>query len=114
MTNTHYIVYDGQCKFCTAAAQFALAHAASTTLAVIAVQATEARELLRTRGIQFINLNTIYFITPSAVLVKSTAVFAICTQLKAPYKWLSSCAVLPTWLTDGVYNFIAKNRYRFN
>ncbi len=114
MINNYIILYDGKCKFCTAAAQFALAHSSSTTLEIIAVQESSARVLLRTRAIQFVDLNTIYFVTPTAVLVKSNAIFAICAQLKAPYKWLRMLVILPTWLTDRVYDFIARNRYRLN
>lgn len=114
MQTAHHILYDGNCKFCTAAANFALAHNSNATLVITAVQAPAARVLLRERGIQFVNLNTIYVVTPTTVLVKSKAIFAICTQLTTPYKWGRIFSLLPTWLTDGVYDFIAKNRYRLN
>ena len=46
------------------------------------------------------------------VHVKSGAFFAIIRTLGGAYRWLGVLQVLPKGLRDGVYNVVARYRYR--
>jgi predicted DCC family thiol-disulfide oxidoreductase YuxK len=85
----------------------------SPNLIALGVRTTDAKELLKSHGIQYIDLQTIYFVSDK-VSVRSAAAFNILRHTKAPWRWLSILRHLPLPLTDYCYNFIARNRYRLN
>lgn len=106
-----HLLYDDQCQFCCAIARWAKAQNAK--IEVWSVRSTESKELLKTYGIHFIDLQTVYFVE-GAVHVRSRAAFQLLRHTHRPWRWLALFRFLPLPLTDLCYNFIAKNRYRFN
>ncbi len=105
------ILYDDQCKFCTKISVWAVGQNPNFT--ALGVRTTEAKELLKSHGIQYIDLQTVYFVSDK-VSVRSAAAFNILHNTKVPWRWLSILRHLPLPLTDYCYNFIARNRYRLN
>ena len=106
-----HLLYDDQCKFCCSIAHWAKAQNAA--IEVWSVRSAESKELLKTQGIHFIDLQTVYFVE-GAVHVRSRAAFQLLRHTRIPWRWLSVFRLLPLPLTDFVYNLIAKNRYRWN
>jgi predicted DCC family thiol-disulfide oxidoreductase YuxK len=109
--NKMYLLYDDQCKFCCSIARWAKAQ--NTDFEVWSVRSSESKVLLKSHGINFIDLQTVYFVE-GAVHVRSRAAFRLLRHTRIPWRWLSLFRFLPLPLTDFVYNLIAKNRYRFN
>ena len=106
-----HLLYDDQCQFCYAIARWAKAQNAA--IEVWSVRSAESKELLKSQGIHFIDLQTVYFVDV-AVHVRSRAAFQLLRHTRIPWRWLSLFRFLPLPLTDFVYNLIAKNRYRWN
>lgn len=106
-----HILYDDQCKFCTKISQWALAQNRDFT--AVSMRSPEAKAMLKHHGIQFIDLQTVYFVN-NKVSVRSAAVFNILRHIKTPWRWLSIFRFLPSKLTDFIYKWVAKNRYRWN
>ena len=106
-----HLLYDDQCKFCCSIARWAKAQNAA--IEVWSVRSADSKELLKSQGIHFIDLQTVYFVE-GAVHVRSRAAFQLLRHTRIPWRWLSLFRFLPLPLTDFVYNLIAKNRYRWN
>ena len=106
-----HLLYDDQCQFCCAIARWAKAQNAA--IEVWSVRSADSKELLKSQGIHFIDLQTVYFVDV-AVHVRSRAAFQLLRHTRIPWRWLSLFRFLPLPLTDFVYNLIAKNRYRWN
>ena len=106
-----HLLYDDQCKFCCSIARWAKAQ--NTAIEVWSVRSADSKELLKSQGIHFIDLQTVYFVDV-AVHVRSRAAFQLLRHTRIPWRWLSLFRFLPLPLTDFVYNLIAKNRYRWN
>lgn len=105
------ILYDDQCKFCTKISVWAVGQNPNFT--ALGVRTTDAKELLKSHGIQYIDLQTVYFVSDK-VSVRSAAAFNILRHTQAPWRWLSIFRFLPITFTDTIYKWVAKNRYRFN
>ena len=105
------LLYDDQCKFCCSIARWAKAQNAA--IEVWSVRSADSKELLKSQGIHFIDLQTVYFVD-MAVHVRSRAAFQLLRHTRIPWRWLSVFRLLPLPLTDFAYNLIAKNRYRWN
>jgi len=106
-----HLLYDEQCQFCCSIARWVKAQNAA--IQVSSVRSAESKELLKSHGINFINLQTVYFVE-GAVHVRSRAAFQLLRRTRIPWRWLSLFRFLPLPLTDFVYNLIAQNRYRWN
>ena len=108
------ILYDSKCDFCLSfIALYEKYRRHSVTYAKFDLRTKEARALLKSRQINFVNLNTIYLVDEK-VSIKSTAVLKILWKTKWPVRLLYVLHILPVRFTDAVYEFVAKNRYRLS
>lgn len=104
------VIYDANCKFCTTFAEWAKIN--HPHFQILSVRSKEAKNILKSMGIHFINLQTIYFVAKGKVLTKSKAIFAIMQWMPFPWRVLSFLRVLPLKLTDYLYSIFAKYRYK--
>lgn len=109
----NFILYDSKCNFCNAVIRFVDRNDKRKFFHTISLYNPKAREILKKRGLQFIDLNTVYLADNSGIYKKSKAVFKILKQLGFPVNTLAVFGVLPSSITDYFYNIIAKNRYKW-
>ncbi|VDH06578.1 thiol-disulfide oxidoreductase DCC family protein [Bergeyella zoohelcum] len=105
-----YIIYDKKCEFCTKFSNWNKVQ--NSHLKTIPIRSKEAKSILRERGLQFIDLQTIYFVDDKEVFNRSKAVFNIFSNFKYPYKLFSVLKILPQSFTDYFYKIVAKYRYK--
>ena len=103
-------LYDGDCNFCNKCVSFAKSKLQINEISFIPFNSTEGRETIE--KFQIKNLNSVAYIYDDIVVFKSKAVFKICKQLQFPYNLLHFLTVLPTFLLDFAYDFIAKRRLK--
>ena len=84
--NQMYLLYDDQCKFCCAIARWAKKQ--NTDIEIWSVRSADSKELLKSHGIHFIDLQTVYFVE-GAVHVRSRAAFQLLRRTRIPWRWLS-------------------------
>lgn len=77
------------------------------------LQSSPARELLKDFRIKVFEPETIFLAEEHQLYEKSSAILRILKELKRPYNWLYLLIVIPKPLRDRVYEFIARNRYRW-
>ena len=104
------ILYDEKCKFCTSFTKWALKK--NKNFILFPIRSKEAKNLLKTKGITFINLQTIYYID-NFVFLKSKAIFKILAKTNSLYKILCVFSFLPIKFTDFFYTIFAKYRHKF-
>ena len=81
-------------------------------ISFLTLNSNEARDILN--DYKIINQDSVVYIKDNIVWIKSRAVLKICKELKLPYNLFQSLTILPTFLLDFCYNFIAKRRRTFN
>ena len=106
------IVYDGVCVLCNAAIAFIHRHESARQLKMTPLQSELGRWLQQHFDIDLLADNTILVIHHHKLLVRSDALIAIATRLDRPYKWLSGYRFFPKRLRDGLYEYLARRRYR--
>ena len=112
MSISNYILYDSKCKFCSSIVTYCISKRREENIIAIAIQNKDARLILRKLSVSFIDLNTIYFVEGEKVYKRSVAIFQISKYLKFPLNTFFIFSFLPKQLTDFIYKWIAKNRYR--
>lgn len=105
------ILYDDNCNFCKACISFLEKRDKRKRLSFYGLESNSARQELKKVGVNFIQKNTVYFIHQSKAYIKSTAVLKALSLLAFPYSMLSWFLIVPKFIRDAVYSFIAKNRY---
>ena len=110
--HTNIILFDDNCNLCNASVRFLSKHDSKKRLSFVPLNSTESRAALKNVGVNFVQKNTVYFISNNTAYIKSTAVLKALSLLRFPVNVLSVFLVVPRFIRDYVYGIIAKNRYK--
>jgi len=105
------LFYDGDCGLCNSSVQFVLKHRKHNAIYFATLQSDLAKQTLNKKGIE-IKLDTLYFLKNDKVYHKSTAGLRITSELKFPYPLLKVFLIIPKFIRDTVYSFIANRRHK--
>ena len=106
------ILFDGECVLCSANAQFILTHDKARRYRLAAMQGEVGAELFRRHGVDPNDPDTILVIDGDRVLRDSDAVLSIYTGLGWPWRIAGLVLLVPRWMRDLVYRWVAHNWYR--
>ena len=106
------IVFDAQCVFCSANAQFVLRHDKAHHFRLASLQGDVGRSLFEEAGVDPANPDSLVVKTKGDFLRDSDAVIYIYRNLGWPWRLAGLFALLPRAVRDPVYRWIAQNRYR--
>ena len=108
------ILFDGVCNLCSSAVQFIIEHDKKDIFRFVSLQSELGQEITTYLGISSANLDSIILYQPGyAYYYKSQAVFEIAKELGGIYSISTIFSVLPSSITDYLYDYIAKNRYKW-
>lgn len=104
------ILFDGYCNLCNATVQFILKHDRHKKFYFAGISWPVGVELLRAHA-DFKEEDSILVYHAGKMYAKSTAALKIATGLGGFYKLWGLFWILPRFIRDGLYMFIARNRY---
>ena len=106
------ILFDAECILCSANAQFVLTQDRKKRFRLAAMQGGVGSGLYRRFGIDPTNPDSIIVVDGDKMLRDSDAVLAIYAGLGWPWKALAVFRLVPRFIRDPLYLFVARNRYR--
>ncbi len=107
------ILFDGWCVLCSRAVRFILDHEKEPVFRFAPLDSAAGTRFLS--GIpDFDKIDSVLVVTgiEKEVLIKGAAVVFIARYLKPPWSWLRILRLFPRVFVDGVYDLIARYRYR--
>ena len=104
------VFHDGDCGFCNSSVQFILAKK-KRPFYFTALQSITAKTILENHE-TVINMDTIYYLKGGKLYDRSSAVLQIAKGLKGGYPLLFSFYIVPKFIRDLFYNFIATRRHK--
>ena len=107
------ILFDGVCNFCNSSVNFIIQHDKKKHYKFSALQSDAGRLLSEKYGIDQSKIDSIILIENGDVFVKSSAILRITKSLNYLYPLLFGFIIIPKFIRDGVYDFIARNRYKW-
>jgi len=105
------ILFDGVCNLCNSAVNFIIKHDKKEHFLFASLQSDAAKEILLQCPSKKTNLSSIILITNNTSYNKSTAALLISKQLSNGYHFLYNFIIIPKFIRDAMYQFIAKHRY---
>jgi predicted DCC family thiol-disulfide oxidoreductase YuxK len=107
------LLFDGVCNLCNASVQFVLKRDRQGQFRFASLQSEAAQELLRQFPEAPAGINTVVLIENGQLYTKSDAALRAAKRLPGPWPLLYGFILLPRPLRNLVYDWIARNRYRW-
>lgn len=107
------VLFDGVCNLCNGAIDFILERDPAGKFAFASLQSEAGQEILSCYGLSTRDFDSVVLVQEGKVYKKSKAALRIAGKLAGGWKYLRVLEVVPAFISDSVYNFIGRNRYRF-
>lgn len=107
------ILFDGICNLCNGAVQFVIKHDSAGKFLFASLQSEAGQELLKKYNLPIDNFNSFILLQDEMVYSKSTGALKVAQQIKGAWSWLYIFIIIPKFIRDGVYTWIANNRYKW-
>ena len=107
------ILFDGVCNLCQSSVQFILKRDYKKQCYFISLQSELAQSLLAETGYTNNSTRSIILFESGKWYFRSTAVLRIARKLSGAWPLLYVCMLIPAFMRDWIYNWIANNRYRW-
>ena len=111
------VLYDGVCGLCNRLTQFLLKRDHHDRLRFASLQSEFATTILKRHERDTHDLDTVYVVMDyegpnERLLARSDAILSLGQELGGIWSVAGLAKALPRFLRDGLYNLVARNRYR--
>jgi predicted DCC family thiol-disulfide oxidoreductase YuxK len=108
------ILFDGVCNLCDSSVQFVIRHDKKDIFRFVALQSELGQKIINHIGISNSKIDsTILYEPGKAYYYKSDVAFKILREVSGIHKILLVFSILPKSLLDSIYDYVAKNRYKW-
>ena len=108
------VMFDGVCNLCNSSVNYIIDRDHDDLYRFVALQSELGKELQQYLGISETNLDSIILYIPNeAYYIKSSAALKIMQSFKGVWKLSYIFNVLPATFRDKIYDYVAKNRYKW-
>ena len=108
------ILFDGVCNLCNTSVQFIIKRDTKDVFRFVPLQSDLGNKILNYIGINREQTDSIVLYEPGKVyFYKAEAVLKITNELGGLYHLLNILQIFPKFISNSVYDYIAKNRYRW-
>lgn len=107
------ILFDGVCNFCNGAVNFTIKRDKKAIIQYAPLQSEKGRLFLRQYNLPVEEMRSFIFIEDGKVYMRSTAALRVCRYLRGGWPACYGLIIVPGFIRDGIYNWVAKNRYKW-
>ena len=107
------LLFDGHCNLCNGSVQWIIRRDPEATFRFASLQSDAGRSILRKAGMNTDDLDTVVLYYEGALHTRSDAALKVLLLLGPPWSWLYPLSILPRTFRNTVYDWIARNRYRW-
>ncbi len=111
--NKKIVLFDGVCNLCSSSVQFILKRDTKNQFLFGSLQGETGQAYLKKFNLPADAFNSFMLVEDDALYTRSTAALRMVKHLGGTWSLLYAFIIVPKFIRDGVYNFIAKNRYKW-
>jgi len=114
ISNSHPILlFDGVCNLCNGFVQFVIKRDPQAKFRFAALQSEEGQQLLKHYNLPIDDIFSVILIENEKIHFRSSAALRMLRHLSGAWSWLYGFIIVPRFIRDFVYKFIAQNRYKW-
>jgi predicted DCC family thiol-disulfide oxidoreductase YuxK len=107
------VLFDGYCNLCTSSVQFIIRRDRKKRFRFASLQSPSGQAVLKRLNRPVHQVNSVVLVHGDRIYTESAAALHIARHLSGAWPLLFAFIMLPAFLRDPVYRFIATNRYRW-
>lgn len=107
------VLFDGVCNLCTKSVQFILKRDKKDQFLFGSLQGQYGQQLLKTFNLPADHFRSFMLLEGTNLYTRSTAALRMLKHLGGGWSLLYGLIIIPKFIRDAVYNFVARNRYRW-
>ena len=107
------LLFDGVCNLCQSSVQFVLTHNKKENVKFASLQSEFVSSALSNSDLPPDYLNSLVLVENGNTYVKSEAALRLAKHLNSPWKLGSALLIVPKFVSNAVYDWVAKNRYKW-
>jgi predicted DCC family thiol-disulfide oxidoreductase YuxK len=107
------LVFDGVCNLCNALVRFILKRDPGAYFKFVSLQSGPGADLLKGCRLPAEDMDTVVLFENEKCYTRSAAVLRVFRRLHRLWPLLYGFIIVPSFLRDAVYRFVARNRYRW-
>lgn len=107
------VLFDGVCNLCNGAVTFLIRNDKNDRFRFAALQSEMGVDLTTKYGIDTQEVDSIVLIENDKAYVRSDAALRIAKRMSGAYPLLYVFVIIPRFLRDPIYKWVARNRYRW-
>lgn len=112
LENKHIILFDGECNFCSFWVKYVIKRDKNDQFRFASLQSEVGNELLDQYEVNP-TIDSVVYIAKKSCYIKSNATLHILKQLGGIRSFLFVFIIIPKFIRDIIYDFVAKNRYKW-
>ncbi len=113
MGNNKVVLFDGVCNLCNSSIQFIIENDPNKVFKFASLQSSFGQEILRENNLSTNSFDSFIYLENNTLYTESKAALKVAKQLKFPISLAYVFIIVPSFIRNGVYRFIAKNRYKW-
>jgi predicted DCC family thiol-disulfide oxidoreductase YuxK len=107
------VLFDGVCNLCTSSVQFIIKRDSKNNFRFASLQSGIGQKLLTKYQLPTTELNSFVLVQNGKVYTKSTGALMVAKQLSGATKLFYAFIIIPAFIRDAVYTFVASKRYKW-
>ena len=113
MTTTPLILYDGVCNLCNHSIRFVVKNDKKGVFKIASLQSEIGQQILSKYHLDNHTFSSFILDDNGKLYFKSTAALKVVKQLYGPVKLLYIFIIIPPFIRNFIYDFVARNRYKW-
>lgn len=113
MNTDPVILFDGICNFCNSAVNFTIKRDKHKKIKFALLQSDTGKSILKQHGLPENYSSSFLFIENGKLYNRSAAALRVCRYLSGLWPLCYGLIIIPAFIRNAVYDFIAKNRYKW-
>jgi predicted DCC family thiol-disulfide oxidoreductase YuxK len=107
------ILFDGVCNLCSGAVQFIIKRDKKDVFRFASLQSSFGQSVLKKYKLPSHELSSFILVENDIIYTRSTGALKVAKQLSGGWPLLYAFIIVPRFIRDAVYNYVAKNRYKW-
>ena len=113
MNHTRIIVFDGVCNLCNLSVQLVLKYDKNVRFSFASLQGKFGQNLLKQKALDPKTFDSFILLEGNQLYTQSTAALRVAKKMSFPFFLFYPFILVPKFIRDAIYDFIANNRYKW-